>query len=294
MRDTILYRHWQPGDDDAVLALMSHTNKDWYRQKFDNSNGENLEPEGIRLALANGRVVGHAMGEATSLFIEEKVQKFVLVTAVFVAQDMRHQGIATRLMQELNGYFESKAYRGSILDTYTEEARQLYQKVGYQQVTRNLRTQLPPRQKASQPKWTNPNPEDLSLLHQLDVRWARQNFPVRWEPRNINVAPSNMNKYRVFRRGGSIVGYANWNEPSVFYPNGLIHEPIAPDEDPLVVIRSVQATILTPRTWVTCVGSKYENPLRFLGCLLEPMPDVTMLLPFGQEIDLTGYYRTAY
>ena len=72
MRNTIVYRHWQPGDDDAVLAFRP-VNEDWFRHKFDD---ENLEPEGIRLAFLNERVVGHVMGERTTLCIEGKVQEF--------------------------------------------------------------------------------------------------------------------------------------------------------------------------------------------------------------------------
>ena len=146
MRNTIIYRHWQPGDDDTILAFRPDTNEDWFRQKFDDGD---LEPEGIRLAFLGERVVGHVMGESTSLFIEEKDQRFGTVTDVFVAPDMRRQGIATRLMQEIHTHFESKDYRGSVLDTDTEEARQLYQKVGYQEVARELQARLLPSPDAS-------------------------------------------------------------------------------------------------------------------------------------------------
>ena len=130
MRNTIVYRHWQPGDDDAVLAFLPNTNEDWYRHKFDD---EDLEPEGIRLAFLNERVVGHVMGEGTTLCIEGKIQKFGEVSAVFVAPDMRRQGISTRLMQEVHTYFERKGYRGSILAPDTGVSRRLYRKVGYQE-----------------------------------------------------------------------------------------------------------------------------------------------------------------
>ena len=131
MCNSIIYRHWQPGDDDAVLAFLPNTNADWFRHKFDD---EDLEPEGIRLAFLNERIVGHAMGEPISFCIGEKTQKFGRITAVFVAPDMRRQGIATRLMQEVHTYFERKGYRGSILDPDPEAARLLYQKLGYQEV----------------------------------------------------------------------------------------------------------------------------------------------------------------
>lgn len=130
MDNPIIYRHWQPGDDDAVLAFRPNTNEEWYRHKFDDGD---LEPEGIRLAFLNERVVGHVMGERTTLFIEGKVETFGEIMDVFVAPDMRRQGIATRLMQAVHTYFERKGYRGSILDPDTEASRRLYRKVGYQE-----------------------------------------------------------------------------------------------------------------------------------------------------------------
>ena len=104
MSNTIIYRHWQPGDDDAVLSFLPNTNEDWFRHKF-NDLDDSLKPEGIRLAFLGERCVGHAMGESTSLFIEEKIQKFGTVSAVFVAPDMRRHGIATTLIQEMHHVF---------------------------------------------------------------------------------------------------------------------------------------------------------------------------------------------
>ncbi len=153
MRNTITYRHWQSGDDGAILKLLvpaEQCKEDYYRKKF---NSPSLEPEGIRLAIVGQRVVGHVLGSRAALFLEGRIQDFGLVTLVFVATDMRRQGIATRLMRDLNAYFERKGYRGSILYVETAEAYQLYQKVGYQKVTRELRTELPARPNSSQLKW---------------------------------------------------------------------------------------------------------------------------------------------
>ena len=289
MHNTIVYRHWQPGDDDVVLALLPSTNADWFRHKFDD---EDLEPEGIRLAFLDERVVGHVMGERTTLCIEGKVQEFGEVAAVFVAPDMRRRGIATRLMQEVHAYFERKGYRGSILAPDTVTSRRLYRKVGYQEITRRLRTQLLPRTGVSQLKWTNISLEDLSVLHQLDWRWARQNFRVCWEPGDIKVNRSNLTDYRVLRRDGDVVGYAEWSESSEGYPSGLIYDPIVLDVDPTEVIKSIQTVIPAPLAWKTCIGSRYEDPLRNLGCLLEGIEGSEMILFLGQQIDLTKQFRT--
>ena len=294
MRKTIIYRPWQPGDD-AVLALLLNTlntYEAWYRQKFDDPAVENFEPEGIHLALINERVVGQAMGLPISLFIEERVQEFGEVSDVFVAPDIRRQGIATHLMQEMHAYFEGKGYRGSILVTDTEEARRLYQKVGYREVTRVLQTRLLPNPDVSQLRWTSTCVEDLRVLHQLDWRWTRQNFRVWWAPGSVKVDQSNLDEYHVLRCRGDIVGYAEWSEPSERYPDGLICDPIVPDVDPTEVIKSIQAVIPTPLAWETCAGSRYENPLCLVGCSLEQTLDVTMLLFFGQQIDLTKQFRT--
>ena len=293
MNHRITYRHWQPGDDGAVLELLpaAQVNEDIYRNKFE---GSHLEAEGIRLAFVNESVVGHVWGEPWSFFIEGKLQRFVVVGAVFVAPDMRRQGIATHLMQDLHEYFEKKGYRGSILDVEEKAAIRLYQKVGYQKFTQDLRTELPPNSNESQLKWRQTNLKDLSTFPQLDEKWAMQNFPVNCDRQSMKVHQYNMRGYRVLRQGQNIVGYARWEEPSEYYPHGLICDPIAPNIDPMAVIASVQAAIPEQRAWQTAEGSRYESQLRSLNYPLEPMGTVWMLLSFGQEIDLTGYHRTAW
>ena len=293
MQHNIIYRHWQPGDDDAILELLSaapfNISRDYYEKKF---NDGYLEPEGVRLALVDERVVGHVFGSETYMYLEGKPQDFGMVTVMYVAPDMRRQGIATRLMQELNPHFERKNYRGCILDTDTREAYRLYRKVGCQEVTREVRTQLSPRSDTSELKWTAVNPEDFEVLHEIKKRWASRNFPVYWNPEYPEVHQFNMKQYRVLRRDKSIVGYAKWDEPSEYHPQGLVRDPMVPDEDPMAVITSVQAAISAPRAWKTADGSRYENPLRSLGCTLQPTEKVEMLLSFGTEIDWGGLPRT--
>ncbi len=153
-----------------------------------------------------------------------------MVTLVFVAPDMRRQGIATRLTQDLNAYFERKGYRGSILFVETAGAYQLYQKIGYQEAYRELRTQLPPRSNSARLKWAEVKPEDLGSLHQLKKRWASQNFPVLWNPQGSELHQYNMKQYRMLQRGASIISYAKWDDPSEHRPQGLICDPMVPDE----------------------------------------------------------------
>ena len=234
MGTTITYRHWQPGDDDAVLELFLQDEqfgitRDYYEKKFDGD----LEPEGVRLALVGERVVGHVFGSQTYLFIEGRSQDFGMVTVMYVAPGMRRQGIATRLMQDLNAYFARKGYRGAILYVETAEAYQLYWKVGYQEVTRELQTQLSPHPNSSLLKWTEVNPEEFDILHQIKNRWASQNFPVFWNPQYPEVHLSNMKQYRTLCRGANVVGYAKWDEPSEHRPQGLIWDPMVPDGIPL-------------------------------------------------------------
>ena len=295
MHHKIIYRHWQPGDDDAILALLmpifKQVRDDRYRRKFDNSH---LDPESVHLALLNERVVGHVWGEPVSIFIEGNIQEFGMVTLACVDPDMRRQGIATRLMQGLHTYFQRKGYRGSILYTENNIAGQLYQKVGYQEATRELRTHVSPCQVSSPFKWTAASLGDLNVIQELNQRWARHNFPVVWDSQGKVVHQFNIKQYQVLRHGGNIVGYAKWDNPSEHRLHGLIRDPIVPDEDPMAVIGSIQSTISTPRAWQTFEGSRYEGSLRALGCLFELTTQVDMFLAFGQEIDLTGYHRTGY
>ena len=294
MPHKIIYRHWQPGDDDTILELFSQDEqfgitKDYYQRKFSSPE---LEPEGVRLALLGERVVGHVFGSQTYLFVEGRRQDFGMVTVMFVAPDMRRQGIATRLMQDLNAYFEKKGYRGGILYVETPEVYRLYWKVGYQEVTRELRTQLSPCPNSSLLKWTEVNPDDFDILHQIKKRWASQNFPVYWNDRYPEVHRYNIKQYRTLRRGANVVGYAKWDEPSVHRPQGLIQDPMVPDEDPMEVVTSVQAAMSAPRAWQTAIGSRYEDPLRSLGCTLEPTEWVDMLFSIGPGIDWTKLART--
>ena len=149
-----------------------------------------------------------------------------------------------------------------------------------------------PERNTSPLRWRNTHLEDLSVLHQLDKDWARQNFPVWWDPQDMSVDYSNINDHRVLHRGQDIIGYTNWSQPSERFPNGSICDPVAPSEEPIEVIKSIQAVIRAPLTWQTCKNSRYEEPLRSLGYSLEPRKCVTMLFPFGREIDLTKHHRS--
>ena len=136
------------------------------------------------------------------------------------------------------------------------------------------------------------NPEEFDILHQIKKRWASQNFPVFWNPQYPEVHLSNIKQYRTLCRGANVVGYAKWDEPSEHRPQGLIWDPMVPDEDPMEVITSVQAAIPAPRAWQTAEGSRYEYPLRALGYTLQPTEWVDMLLPIGPGIDWTRLART--
>ena len=155
-----------------------------------------------------------------------------------------------------------------------------------------MRTELLPRPNSSHLKWTEVTPEDFDVLHQIKKRWANQNFPVYWNDRYPEVHRYNIKQYRVLRRGANVVGYAKWDEPSVHRPQGLIQDPMVPDEDPMEVAISVQAAISTPLAWQTAVSSRYEDPLHSLGYTLEPTAWVDMLFSIGTGIDWTKLTRT--
>lgn len=287
---TITYRHWQPGDDDAILEFLPNTNEDWFRHKFDDPD-DMLEPEGIRLAFVNDRVIGFVMGEPDTRFIEAKVQTFGYVTSMFVSPDMRRKGIATRLMLDLIAYFESSGFRGSILDTDNEGAIQLYQKVGYKLITRELHTTIPPSNDYTQLKWTKVDINELTYLHKLREKWSKYHFPVYWNPDEMEVNQSNLHEYKVLRNEDSVFGYVDWTQLTRDFPPNFITDPIAPSVDPYEVIKSFQQEITEPTIWQTCEGSRYENPLRSLGFEIVSIKSVSMYLSIGREIDLTDHHR---
>ncbi|MCY4402730.1 MAG: GNAT family N-acetyltransferase [Candidatus Poribacteria bacterium] len=286
----ITYRHWQPGDDDAILAFLPNTNEEWFRNKFDYPD-DMLEPEGIRLAFVDNKVVGYVMGDPEARFIEEKQQNFGYVSAMFVAPDMRRKGIASRLMHDLIAYFKSSGFRGSILDTDDEGAIQLYKKVGYKLITRELQTIINPTKHNSLLKWTHVDINESKHLHKLRERWSKSHFPVRWNPDEMEVDQSNINDYRVLRSDRTIIGYVDWSTPSRKSSINKLTDPIVPDVDPLDVIRSLQQEIDEPTEWQTCEGSRYEDSLRSLGYKLQSINNVSMYLSIGKEIDLTNHHR---
>ena len=287
---TITYKHWQPGDDDAILEFLPNTNKKWFRNKFNDPEDSELVPEGIRLAYCGDRVVGYVMGEPDSCFIEDKQQSFGYVTSMYVAPDMRRKGIATHLMFDLIAYFESAGFRGSILDTDNEEAIQLYRKVGYKLITRELRTIITLSDDNSQLKWTKVDIDELTYLHKLRERWSKYHFPVYWNPDEMEVDQFNINDYRVLRSENNILGYVEWFKQSDRSTDNIITDPTLPDADPIDVIKSFQQEIDEPTIWQTCEGSRYEDPLRSLGFKIKPSKSVSMYLSIGREIDPTKHY----
>ncbi len=290
MRSAITYRHWQPGDDDAILAFLPNTNEKWFRNKF-NDPGDSLEPSGIRLAYCGDRVVSYVMGEPDSRFIENKQHSFGYVTSMFVAPDMRRKGIATQLLHDLIAYFESSDFRGSILDTDNEAAIQLYRKVGYKLITRELRTIITPSDGNSHLKWTQVNIDELIYLHKLRERWTKIHFPVGWNPDEMEVNQFNINDYRVLHSEGNLLGYVEWFKQSERSTDNIITDPTVPDADPIDVIKSFQQEIDEPTIWQTCEGSRYEDPLMSFGFKLQSMKSVSMYLSIGKEIDLTNHHR---
>ena len=200
------------------------------------------------------------------------------------------QGIAySFLMQALNAYFEGK--EEVILYVETPEAYQLYQKVGY---SRRLPIESYEQKSLSTTK--DPlhlNGERCSLkisisYIELKKHWGTNNFPVFWNSQVIGIHQFNMKQYRVLHRGNRIIGYAKWDDPSEHRPQGLIHDPIVPDEDPMEIITSVQAEITaTLLSWKTTERSIYETPLRSLGCIFKQGKMVDMVASLGKDIDLT-------
>lgn len=255
--------------------------ENYYRGKFDVYS--QLEPEGIRLAITEGKVVGHALGMPRPFFAEGQVQRFGRCEWVIVASEMRRRGIGRQLMEQLFCYFNHIGCRGVSLATYKHTiAHIMYLKMGFREITAGAHTLLPPSEDTSDIEITPAASADKEILLKLREQWAKQTFPVWWGIDNIYP----MSQYRVFRRGKKKCGYARWTEPSEKLPTGRIRDPVAPNESPITVIQAVRAAISSPIQWQSSRGSRYEKPLQSLGCTFEYTDWVEMLRPIGTEINL--------
>ena len=132
------------------------------------------------------------------------------------------------------------------------------------------------------------------VLDQLAERWARQNFRVLWEPGYIKVDQSNLDEYCVLCRSGDIVGYTKWSEPSEYYPKALICDPIAPDQNPTEVIKSIQAVISNTTGVETCAGSRYETRFVTLDACLKGRWTLQCSSLLVKKIDVTQQFRTLF
>lgn len=284
MNGEIEYRHWQPGDDDDILPLVLSTgwvDENYYRHKFDIY--PQLEPEGIRLAITEGRVVGHAVGMPRPFFAEGRVQLFGRVEWMIVAPEMRRRGIGQLLMEQLFYYFNHIGCRGTNLSTYINTpGYMMYQKSGFREITAGSHTLVPPAGGTSDIEIAPAESSQKEMMLKLREQWAKQTFPVWWGIDDI--CPLSL--YQVFLRGKQIVGYARWQEPSEKLPYGRIRDPIAPSESPLTVVEAVRTVISTPIQWESSRGSRYEQPLQSLDCTFEYIDWVEMLRPNGFEINL--------
>jgi len=278
----IEYRHWKPGDDDGIIALLSNTgwiNEKSYRNKFNNPE---IRPEGIRLAICEGKIVGHALGLSDDIFVEGEIRRFGRIEYVFVAPKMRRHGIGKQLIKQLIEYFERLNHRGTILTTYRNTpAHAMYRKLGFNDLAIGAFTSVYPGDEKSEIKLTIPEPSEVKEMREICERWAMKSFPVIWRVTS-NIPPvSKLLKrlYRVLRRNGRIVGY--------FRTPDCIRDPIAPDEEAEDVVRAIRGAISSPIRWATTPGSRYESVLRSLGCNFEYSEEVIMLKPIGKEIDLS-------
>jgi len=286
----IEYRHFQPGDEKGIIELLPDQWLQGCQGGVCYLNDPNLDPESVRLAIHNGKIVGHVQGILYPVFIEGKFQKFGWIDTLFVSPQIRGKGIGTELVKQIIRYFEGKGCRGILLTVEKDSiAHSIYRKLGFTDLITGIYTLLHPEEGESRIKLTPAEVSDVDEMKKLYERWIRRVFPVFYYPSNLSVdkiperiAMRILSKYRIFRRGDKVVGYTRWSEGG----GGGVRDPRSLDEDVEEMVRAVQTAVRSPVRWYTSPGSRYETYLRRQGYSFEPLEEVIMLRPIGEEIDL--------
>ena len=292
----IEYRHFQPGNEKGIIELLPDQWLQRCQGKVCYLNDSNPDdPESVRLAIHNGKIVGHVRGILDPIFVEGKVQRFGWIDRLFVSPRMRGKGIGTELVKQIIRYFEEKGCRGILLTVERDSiAHSIYRKLGFTDLTTGVYTLLHPMEGESEIELTPAEPKDIDEMRKLKGRWMRRSFPVFYRPFDLpvdkipeRIVMKILSQFRVFRRGDKVVGYARWSERGwgdLPYPS--IRDPIGVEEDVEEMMKAVRTSVKSPFGWYTTPGSRYEVYLRREGYSFKRDEEVIMLRPIGEEIDL--------
>lgn len=150
-------RSYQPDDFSEVLSVLDRClfedpiNSETFQRKV--LLDQNYNPRGTLVAVADGKVVGFALGMVRRHKIEDSVPDFdrSWITIIAVDEPYRRQGIGTRFVEMLETYFKDSKCTSNWVASYAPnyfipgvdiaaypEALEFFKKLGWKEVYRPL------------------------------------------------------------------------------------------------------------------------------------------------------------
>lgn len=157
MSNQVSIRPFEPSDVSHVVTLLNQcmvadpfTSEVFQRRVLLDIN---YDPKGSLVAVADGKIVGYALGMVRRFQLEDSAPDFdrSWISLLGVDESFRRQGIATRLLQGLEDFFKSRDCKTTIISGYAPsyfvpgvdpvaypEALALLGKVGFKEIYRPL------------------------------------------------------------------------------------------------------------------------------------------------------------
>jgi len=255
MGDDVAVRPHEPGDIDAVVALLNCcltadpiTSETFQRKVLLD---QNFDPRGALLAVDGDRVVGFALGLVRRVKIEDQAPDFdrSWITLIGVDANERRRGIGRRLVSELEDYFRASHCKLTFVSSYAPnyfvpgvdvnaypEALEFFKSLGYAEVYRplsmdaNLVHLVTPdwvkdKEAALEGKVTIEPFRPELILPLLD--WMRVEFPGDWQRfareamTKITLGEFRPDNLWIAHENGRAVGYCQHDNACRFGPFGV-------------------------------------------------------------------------
>lgn len=252
---TITLRTYQPDDIHAVVDLLNRcltedpiTSEAFQRKVLLD---QNFDTRGAVLALSGDTVVGFALGMVRRFQLEDSAPDFdrSWITLIAVDESFRRQGIATRLVRELEGYFRSRECKTTFVSSYAPnyfipgvdvnaypEALEFFRSAGFAEVIRPLSMDVN-LVSLSTPNWVKQKESALAgkvifeayrpeLILPL-LEWMKAEFPGDWQRfareamTKITLGEFRPDNVWVAHENGKVVGYCQHDNACRFGPFGV-------------------------------------------------------------------------
>lgn len=183
---SIDYRHWQPGDDDGVMAILGPQgwcSPERYAAKFADAG---LRPADILIAEQAGRIVGHLMVPHRRLCFGRTTVPFGGIGMVVVDPLVRGQGVGARLLELAMAHHQAAGNQlvGLLTHRSLIPAYPMYQRRGFVEIGRRVILTVPRAALGPAPQGWRARPvvaTDRPALAELVAAWAVDHHGVSQE-----------------------------------------------------------------------------------------------------------------